>query len=102
METGTRIELPSHVRRPFEVYVNGVLQAEGTDFEAIGTTLLFPRVLAREGKIGFWRWALLFLGVAGTYRQNDTITVVYTADGRRHVANLAAPAAPAQSAPGAS
>lgn len=99
METGTRIELPAHVRRPFEVYVNGVLQSEGTDFEAIGTTLIFPRVLAREGKIGFWRWALLFLGVAGTYRQNDTIAVVYEADGRRHVANLLAPAAPAR--PGA-
>ena len=91
MESRTRIELPPQVRRPFEVYVNGVLQAEGTDFEAIGTTLLFPRVLKREGKIGFWRWAMLFLGVAGTYKQNDTIAVVFTANGRRQVANIAAP-----------
>ena len=92
MESRTRIELPSQVRRPFEVYVNGVLQAEGTDYESIGSTLLFPRRLTQEGKIGFWRWAMLFLGVAGTYKQNDAITVVFTADGRRQVANLAAPA----------
>jgi hypothetical protein len=91
VESRTRIELPPQVRRPFEVYVNGVLQVEGTDFDAVGSTLLFPRVLTREGKIGFWRWALLFLGVAGTYKQNDAITVVFTADGRRQVANVAAP-----------
>jgi hypothetical protein len=100
VESRTRIELPPQVRRPFEVYVNGVLQVEGTDFEAVGTTLLFPRALAQEGKIGFWRWAMLFLGIAGTYRQNDTIAVVFTADGRRRVANIAPPAPePAQGAP---
>lgn len=93
MESRTQIELPPQVRRPFEVYVNGVPQVEGTDFEAVGSTLLFPRTLAREGKIGFWRWARLFLGVAGTYKQNDTITVVFTVNGRRQVANIAAPPA---------
>ncbi len=84
MESRTRIELPPQVRRPFEVFVNGVPQVEGTDFEAVGSTLLFPRTLAREGKIGFWRWARLFLGVAGTYKQNDTI------DGRLHRQRAAA------------
>jgi len=96
VESRTRIELPSQVRRPFEVYVNGVLQSEGTDYEAIGTTLVFPRVLTREGKIGFWRWAMLFLGIAGTYRKNDSIAIVFTANGRRQVANVAAPAPEAQ------
>ena len=28
----------------------------------------------------------LFLGVAGTYRQNDSVDVVFTVGGRRHVA----------------
>jgi hypothetical protein len=32
------------------------------------------------------RWLSLLLGVAGTYRQNDSVDVVYTAGGRRHVA----------------
>jgi len=68
--------------------VNGVPQVEGTDYELVGTTLLFPRVLAREGKLGFWRWLSMLLGVAGTYRKNEAVTVVYNHDGRRMVANL--------------
>ena len=49
---------------------------------------MFSRTLAREGKLGFWRWLSLFLGVAGTYRQNDTVDVIYEAEGgRRAVAS---------------
>ena len=40
-------------------------------------------VAGREGQLGFWRWLSLFLGVAGTYRQNDSVDVVYQAAGRR-------------------
>ena len=46
--------------------------------------------LAEEGRLGFWRWLSLFLGVAGTYRKNDTVDVVYTQDGRRSVVSLQA------------
>ena len=52
----------------------------------MGNELLFDRPLAREGKLGFWRWLSLFLGVAGTYRQNDSVDVVYDVNGRRVVA----------------
>jgi hypothetical protein len=31
------------------------------------------------------------LGIAGTYRKNDTVDVVFTLNGRRTVATLAAP-----------
>ena len=89
MERSTRVDLPPHVTKPFEVFVNGVLQAEGTDYEVVGSSLLFSRSLEREGHLGFWRWAVLFLGVIGTYRKNDTIDVVYTLNGRRSVASLA-------------
>lgn len=94
MENRTRIELPPHVARPFEVFVNGVPQVEGTDFEVVGTSLLFERPLVREGHLGFWRWTRMFLGVAGSYRQNDTIDVVYSLEGKRRVASLAPPSAP--------
>ncbi|HUK45612.1 MAG TPA: hypothetical protein VLV28_09970 [Gaiellaceae bacterium] len=93
MESRTRIDLPAHVTRPFEVYVNGVAQVEGTDFETVGSSLVFSRSLEREAPLGFWRWMRMALGVAGTYRRNDTIDVVYSRDGRRLVASLAAPAA---------
>jgi hypothetical protein len=84
--TGTRVRLPRDVIRPFEVYVNGVPQEEGTDFHVEGRTLVFARELRTEGKLGFWRWTSIFVGVAGTYRQNDSVDVVYERNGRRVVA----------------
>ncbi len=81
-----RVELPADVTRPFEVYVNGVAQREGADFRVEGRTLVFSRELASEGRLGFWRWTSMFLGIAGTYRKNDTVDVVYTSAGRRVVA----------------
>ena len=66
--------------------MNGVPQQEGRDFERRGVTLVFRRSLQREGRLGFWRWLSLLLGVAGTYRQNDSVDVVYERGGRRVVA----------------
>ena len=82
----SRVGLPAGVGNRYEVYVNGVRQEEGRDFLRQGNELVFPRRLAREGRLGFWRWLSLFLGIAGTYRQNDSVDVVYDMDGRRVVA----------------
>jgi hypothetical protein len=82
----SRVTLPRGVGTSFEVYVNGVRQQEGVDFVRDGWELVFSRRLAREGKLGFWRWTSLFLGIAGTYRQNDSVDVVYDMGGRRVVA----------------
>jgi len=68
------------------VFLNGVAQQPGRDFRRQGDEIVFARPLAREGRLGFWRWLSLFLGVAGTYRQNDSVDVVYEVNGRRHVA----------------
>jgi hypothetical protein len=86
MAERTRVELPAGVGVQFEVFLNGVPQREGRDFRREGGALVFDRPLAREGRLGFWRWLSLFLGVAGTYRQNDTVDVVYELGGRRTVA----------------
>ena len=83
----TRVQLPAAVRRPFEVYVNGVPQREGVDFEVDARTLVFRRELRNEGRLGFWRWASIVFGVAGTYRQNDVVDVVYQLGGQRSVAS---------------
>jgi hypothetical protein len=82
----SRVQLPPHVSRPLEVFVNGVAQQEGRDYSREGRFLVFARPMAKEGRLGFWRWLSLFLGIAGTYRQNDSVDVVYEADGRRLVA----------------
>jgi hypothetical protein len=82
-----RVTLPAEVAEPFEVYLNGVRQEPGRDFEVEDGALVFERRLAHEGRLGFWRWLSLFLGVAGTYRQNDSVDVVYQSGGRRVVAS---------------
>ena len=81
----TRIELPGHVPPVFEVYVSGVRQVPGRDFQVEGRSLVFDRPVAQEGRLGFWRWASMWLGIAGTYRRHETVDVAYVADGRREV-----------------
>jgi hypothetical protein len=82
----TRVRLPEDVVRPFDVFLNGVPQEEGTDYRIEGRTLLFERELKTEGKLGFWRWLSLWVGVAGTYRQNDSVDVAYRRNGEPVVA----------------
>ena len=84
------MELPEQVVGSFDVFVNGVPQHEGVDYDRVGRMLVFQRELAEEGRLGFWRWLSLFLGVAGTYRKNDKVDVVFTRDGRRTVVTLTA------------
>ena len=90
MKQRSQVELPSHVEGAFDVFVNGVPQARGVDYEQLGRKLVFESELAQEGKLGFWRWISLFFGVAGTYRKNDTVDIVYTRGGRRTVESLQA------------
>ena len=86
MAERTRVELPRGAGEAVEVFVNGVRQQPGRDYRREGDELVFDRLLAREGRLGFWRWLSMFLGVAGTYRQDDSVDVVYEAGGRRIVA----------------
>jgi hypothetical protein len=70
------------------VYVNGVRQEAGRDFDRLGDELVFRRALAQEGHLGPIRWLSMFLGIAGTYRKHENVDVVYEQDGRRTVATL--------------
>jgi len=81
----SRIEVPQHVPDTFEVYVGGVRQTRGADYEVRGRTVVFPRPIAQEGRLGFWRWTSMWLGIAGTYRKHETVDLVYELGGRRHV-----------------
>jgi hypothetical protein len=81
-----RVEIPSHVGGQFEVFLNGVAQVEGRDYRRDGRTLVFERPLAKEGRLGTIRWLSMLAGVAGTYRQNDSVDVVYESGGKRLVA----------------
>ena len=82
----SRVDLPGHVPNDFQVFVNGVEQQPGVDYELVGRSLVFPRPIAQEGKLGFVRWTAMWLGIAGSYRKHETVDVVYQAGGRRQVA----------------
>jgi hypothetical protein len=79
------VRLPPHVQPPYEVFISGVPQREGTDYRVEGRTLVFDRVLKKD-KVSGWRWFLGAWGV-GTYRQNDSVDVRYErSDGSAAVA----------------
>jgi hypothetical protein len=86
MDHQSRVQLPRGIRPPFEVFVNGVRQEVGVDYEVREGALLFGRELVQEGKLGFWRWFLGAWGI-GTYRRNDVVDVRYEVDGRPMVAH---------------
>jgi len=81
-----KVPLPDRVREPFAVYLNGVEQRPEIDYRLEGRELRFAKPLAQEGKLGPIRWLSMLLGIAGTYRKNDSVDVVYSVDGRRVVA----------------
>ena len=85
VDVQARVELPPHVPGEFEVFVNGVRQDRGVDYEVAGRSLYFRRPIAQEGRLGFWRWAFMWLGVVGSYRKHETVDVVYESGGRRMV-----------------
>jgi hypothetical protein len=80
-----RVPLPSGIKPPFEVYVNGVRQELGRDFRISEGQLMFERELVRQ-KLGPWAWFLGFWGI-GTYKRNDEIDIRHEVDGRPTVAH---------------
>jgi len=82
----SRVRLPPGVREPFTVFVNGVRQEPGTDYELHASTLVFNRTLIKERRLGFWKWFLGAWGI-GTYGKNDQVDVAWEVDGHPRVAH---------------
>jgi hypothetical protein len=81
----SRVKLPPGIRGPFEVYVNGVPQELGRDYQVEGGDLVFERQLVQQS-LGLRAWLLGFWGI-GTYKRNDEVDVRYELDGQPMVAN---------------
>ena len=86
MPERSRVDLPAYVPDRYDVFVGGIKQERGVDYEVLGRSLVFPRPIEQEGRLGFWRWLSMWLGVAGTYRKHENVDVVYDLNGRRQVA----------------
>jgi len=95
------VPLPRDAEPPYRVFVNGVPQEEGADYEVRAGALLFQRRLEKEGPLGFWRWFAIFMSVFGTYRKNDSVDVQYTVAGQTRVATALDIVPPPEGKPGA-
>ncbi len=82
----SRVPLPKGVTSPYTVYLNGVRQQPGSDFQVREGVLIFPRELVKEGRLGFWKWFWGAWGI-GTYGKNDQVDVSWEVDGRPRVAH---------------
>jgi len=80
-----RVPLPRGAEPPYRVFVNGVPQTEGADYEIRGHELRFSRPLEKE-RIGVGRWAAIFLGLWGSYGKNDSVDVQFRLSGRETLA----------------
>ena len=80
-----RVRLPRGAEPPYRVFVNGVPQREGADYEVVDGELRFSKPLEKE-KLGLGRWTAIFLGLFGSYGKNDSVDVQYRLGGRDAVA----------------
>ena len=82
---GRRVRLPRGAEPPIRVYVNGVEQTEGSDFELGPGHVVFARPLVKE-TVTPGRWMAMYLGLFGTYRKNETVDVEYQLGGETKLA----------------
>jgi hypothetical protein len=82
----SRVRLPAGVREPFTVYVNGVRQELGRDYQVREGRLVFSRELVKAQRLGFWRWLRGAFGI-GTYGRDDQVDVAWELEGRPHVSH---------------
>jgi hypothetical protein len=82
----SRVPLPKGIREPYTVYLNGVRQEPGRDFQVRGGALVFQSDLQKEGKLGFWKWFWGAWGI-GFYNKDDQVDVTWEVDGRPRVAH---------------
>lgn len=75
-----------------DVFVNGVQQVSGEDFEIDfdKRQIFFFKPIRKEAKLSGFRWLIMFIGIAGSYKQNDSVDVVCSTSsgGRKHHVNL--------------
>ena len=83
--SGWRVRLPDGAERPIRVFVNGVPQEQGRDYELVGRELVFDRPLEKE-RLSKRKWTAIFFGLWGYYGKNDSVDVHYRLGGRDVVA----------------
>ena len=79
---GRRVKLPGGAERPIRVFINGVEQEQGRDYEIRGNEVVFGEPIYKEGSLGFTRWLAMWVGLFGTYRRNEAVDLHFRLKGR--------------------
>ena len=80
-----RVPLPDGAEPPIRVFVNGVPQERGKDYQLVRGELLFDRPLEKE-RLSKRKWTAIFFGLWGYYGKNDSVDVQYRRGGRELIA----------------
>ena len=89
VEVGRRVRLPRGAETPIRVYINGIEQTEGTDYDVDSDGILFREPIIKEGKLSGLRWLSMAIGLFGSYRKNETVDISYQLNGRtEHATDL--------------
>jgi hypothetical protein len=78
---GERVKIPAGAEPPYTVYINGVEQTEGEDFNIEGRELVFTRPIVKE-EMGTSRWLAMYLGLWGTYRKDEKVDIQFQRGGK--------------------
>jgi len=78
---GRRVKLPAGAEAPYVVFINGVEQSAGADYEIRAGEIVFTRQIIKE-KVGTGRWLAMYLGLFGTYRKDETIDLQFERNGK--------------------
>lgn len=84
---GNRVKLPPGAEPPLKVFINGIEQGKGTDYQVRGGEIVFARPIVKESRVGFGRWLAMLIGVFGTYRKHETVDVQFTREGKIELAS---------------
>jgi hypothetical protein len=84
---GRKALLPRGAERPITIFVNGVEQVEGTDYEIRGREIVFSRSILKEEKLSTLRWLTMLIGVVGTYRKHEMVDIEYRSGGQTKLAS---------------
>jgi hypothetical protein len=84
VEAGRRVRLPGGAERPIQVFINGLEQAEGSDYSIHGREIVFSRPLVKE-KVSSGRWLAMTLGLFGSYGKNEAVDVHFRRGGKTQV-----------------
>ena len=77
---GDRVHIPNGAEEPLTVFINGVEQRQGVDYEIEGNEVRFVKPIIKE-EIGTGRWLAMYLGLFGTYRKDEKVDLQYKRKG---------------------